>query len=66
MTLQSLEIKGKKVRYNWIKPFDKIADSASRQAWLERWYDYRQTDWVTELEYPEFTNKEVNRFLQFS
>jgi len=36
MALQNLELKGKKVRYNWIKPFDKIAFYTSRQAWL-RW-----------------------------
>jgi len=34
MTLQNLELKGKKVRFNWIKPFDTIADYASRSAWL--------------------------------
>jgi len=45
------------------KLFDKIANLASRQAWLERWYVFRRTDWTTELEYPEFTNKEVNRLL---
>jgi len=32
---------------------------------LERWYFFRRIDWVSELEYPEFTNKEVNRFLNF-
>jgi len=36
MTLQNLEIKGKKAQYDWIKPFDKIASYASRQAWLRR------------------------------
>jgi len=35
MALQNLELKGKKVRYDWIKPFDKIAFYASRQSWLE-------------------------------
>jgi len=34
MTLQNLELKGKKVRFDWIKPFNKIANLASRQAWL--------------------------------
>lgn len=34
MALQSLEIKGKKVRYDWINPFDKIAFYAPRQSWL--------------------------------
>lgn len=34
MALQGLEIKGKKVRYDWINPFDKIAFYASRQAQL--------------------------------
>ena len=32
---------------------------------LERWYVFRRTDWATELEYPEFTNKEINKFLTF-
>ena len=32
---------------------------------LERWYDYRTIDWANQLEYPEFTNKEVNRFLNY-
>ena len=36
MTLQNLELSGKKVRYDWIKPFDKIAFYASRQLWLRR------------------------------
>ncbi|MBP8961233.1 hypothetical protein KBG31_03360 [Patescibacteria group bacterium] len=34
MTLQNLELSGKKVRYDWINPFDKIAFYASRQLWL--------------------------------
>jgi len=29
-----LELKGKKVRYTWQKPFDVIANYASRMAWL--------------------------------
>ena len=36
MALQNLELKGKKARFDWIKPFDKIAFYASRQAWLRR------------------------------
>ena len=36
MALQNLELKGKKARYDWIKPFDKIAFYASRQSWLPR------------------------------
>jgi len=34
MTLQNLELDGKNVRFNWIKPFDTIANYASRQLWL--------------------------------
>ncbi len=34
MTLQNLELKGKKAQFDWIKPFDKIAFYASRSAWL--------------------------------
>ena len=36
MTLQNLKLRGKKVRYDWIKPFDKVAFYASRQSWLPR------------------------------
>ena len=34
MTLQNPTLNGKKVCYNWIKPFDVVANYASRQAWL--------------------------------
>jgi hypothetical protein len=34
LTLQNLELKGKKVRFTWLNPFDKIAFYASRQDWL--------------------------------
>jgi len=63
MTLQNLELKGKKARYDWINPFDKIAFYASRQAWLESWDSYRKVDWINEIEYPEFTSQETQRFL---
>ncbi len=66
MALQNLELKGKKARYDWTKPFDKIAFFASRQAWLERWYDFRATDWVNYLEYPEFTLKEAQRLMSIA
>jgi len=36
MTLQNPILKGKKVCYNWIKPFDQVANYASRSAWLRR------------------------------
>jgi len=34
LALQNLTLAGKKARYNWINPFDKIASLASRQLWL--------------------------------
>ncbi|GIW70439.1 MAG: hypothetical protein KatS3mg101_1186 [Patescibacteria group bacterium] len=34
ITLQNLELEGKKVRYHFLNPFDKIANLASRQLWL--------------------------------
>jgi len=34
LTLQNLELEGKKVRFTYQKPFDTIANYASRQAWL--------------------------------
>jgi len=30
---------------------------------LERWYVFRRTDRANYLEYPEYTNKEVDKFL---
>lgn len=36
MTLQNLNLNGRKVGYTWIKPFNAIAFYASRQAWLPR------------------------------
>ncbi len=42
IALQNLELKGKKVRYDWINPFGKIAFYASRQAWLPRVDSNRQ------------------------
>ena len=34
LTLQNLELEGKKVRFTYQKPFNEIADYASRFAWL--------------------------------
>lgn len=34
MALQNLELKGRKVQYDWVQPFGKIAKYASRQEWL--------------------------------
>ena len=34
MAFQNLSLDGKIVRYDWQKPFDKIAFYASRPAWL--------------------------------
>ncbi len=34
MTLQNIELKGDKAQFDWVKPFDKIANYASRQTWL--------------------------------
>jgi len=33
--------------------------------WLKSWDSYRRTDWINEIEYPEFTTKKVDRFLQY-
>lgn len=43
---------------------DTVLVNLVRLIWLARWYDYRTIDWTNYLEYPEFTTKEVNRFLQ--
>lgn len=38
-----------------------ISNGEFRKQWLQ----FRTTDWVNYLEYPEYTNKGVNRFLNF-
>jgi DNA invertase Pin-like site-specific DNA recombinase len=43
MTLQDLVLDGKYVRFKWIKPFDKIAYYASRQAWLRQLFKVSST-----------------------
>lgn len=35
-----------------------------RNGWLEKWVVFRTTDWTTELDYPEYTAKEIGKFLQ--
>lgn len=55
--------KAQKFRCYLLNAFDKIAFTP-HQAWLERWYDYKTTDWANKLEYPEFTNKEVKKLLE--
>ncbi|MDD3434547.1 MAG: recombinase family protein, partial [Candidatus Pacebacteria bacterium] len=45
MTLENLELSGKKARYDWINPFDKIAFYASRQSWLPLQDALRTFDW---------------------
>jgi len=66
LALQNLELKDKKALFDWIKPFDTIANYASRQAWLERWYDFGRIDWANYLEYPEFTMKQTQALLHLS
>ena len=37
-----------------------------RTHWLHQWDEYRRTDWITYLEYPEFTMKETQELLTTS
>lgn len=48
---------------NWIN--QRLKSIEIRKA-LEKWVQFRTTDWVNYLEYPEYTTKEVNRFLNLS
>lgn len=63
LTLQNLKLERNLVRYDLLKPFDKKALFASRQQWLKTWDSYRKVDWVNEIEYPELTYQETQRFL---
>lgn len=31
--------------------------------WLKTWDSYRKVDWINEIEYPELTYQETQRFL---
>jgi len=41
----------------------KIFTGQIKKIQLERWYDYRTTDWANYLEYPEFTLKQTQQLL---
>lgn len=49
---KSSEVEGKLVRFDWIKPFDKIAYYASRQSWLPLWDGIRTHSLDRILPYP--------------
>jgi len=63
MALQNLEPKGKKVEFNWIKPFDVIANHASRQAWLAQWDNFRTINWLHIIEYPNLLIQQTQKLL---
>lgn len=63
LVLSNLTLEGIKLRYEAVKPFDTILNCADSQSWLEKWYEFGRIDWVSELEYPAWTVKEVGRFL---
>ena len=52
------------LRYEAKFPFNMVLEYAPRQSWLEKWYEFGKIDWVSELEYPEWTVKEVEKFLE--
>ena len=39
---------------------------ASRPDWLARWDDFRQIDWVNEIEYPELTLQQTQQLLSIT
>jgi len=71
MTLQKYFVHIGWGRWSWLEPIEMLTlDEQSayleelKQTWLEKWSQFRTTDWTTELEYPEYTAKEVGRFLR--
>lgn len=63
LVVQNLSLNGRKLEYNLQKPFSEIAYFTDRQLWLAGWDDYRTTNWVDILEYPELTMKQQQKFL---
>jgi len=50
----------------FINPINSIRIGILSANLLERWYEFGRIDWASELEYPEWTTKEVNRFLNLN
>ena len=63
-TVQNLTLDGRLVRYNEIKPYDKIRLHATRLNWLAGWDDFRTADWAEIVEYPELTLQQTQSLLQ--
>jgi len=59
----NLFLKNRNVEFSLKQPFDILAEGHLSTTVLERWYEFGRIDWVGELEYPEWTVKEVGRFL---
>jgi len=57
----NLRLEGKIVRYDGLKPFDTILNYADNQLRLARWDDFRQINWVSELEFPELTLQQTQQ-----
>lgn len=61
--LSNVAIDDEKLRYEAKYPFNEVLKYAPHSTWLEKWSQFRTTDWTTELDYPEYTAKEVHHFL---
>lgn len=63
LTLQNLRLNGRLVQYDYLKPFDTIAECADRSSWLAGWDDFRTAKWVKLIEDPERFYRQTQQFL---
>lgn len=63
LVLQNPKVEGKKVQFQLQKPFDTILNYNDNQLGLKTWDSYRRIDWINEIEYPELTYQETQKFL---
>lgn len=63
MALQNLELDGKKVRFIYQKPFDEIANYASRSTLLAKWGAFRTFDLEKAYPNPDLAYQQTQQLL---
>ena len=56
-------LNNKKLEVTHQFPFNYLVKQPDHPDWLKTWDSYRRIDWINEIEYPELTYQETQRFL---
>lgn len=60
---ENLVWQDKKLRWDWKNPYFLLTNQTKSSTVLKTWDSYRSVDWVNEIEYPELTYQETQKFL---